>query len=75
MAEIYKIAEVDGGYEVAFGLGKKNGLGTGDRLPLLDAAGNRVGEVIVDVVYDSDATARVGSPSAIKPGYYVSRKS
>lgn len=75
MAEIYRIARVDGGYEIAFGLGKKNGIAAGDQLPLFDIAGNEVGVAFVESVYESDATARVGSDCKVKPGYFVSRKS
>jgi len=70
-AEIYRISEQDGAYEVSFALGTRQGVHVGSKLTLLDKSGLPVGSVIVKEVYEEDATATVSVDCLPQPGFLV----
>lgn len=70
-AEIYRISEQDGAYEVSFALGTRQGVCAGSELTLLDQGGLPVGSVIVKEAYENDATATVSVDCLPQPGFIV----
>jgi hypothetical protein len=70
-AEIYRISEHDGEYEVSFALGTKHGVHAGRVLTLLDKTGVPVGSVTVRDAYEEDATAAVSAECPPTPGFIV----
>jgi hypothetical protein len=73
-AEIYRISTTDGGCEIAFALGMKDGIQVGSLLTLLDKSGMPVGSVKVAEAYEGDSTALTMFDCNVKPGYMVSFK-
>ena len=73
-AEIYRISTRDGGYEIAFALGMKDGIQVGSLLTLLDKSGMPVGSVKVIEAYQADSMALTMFECKVKPGYMVSSK-
>lgn len=70
-AEIYRVSEQDGAYEVSFALGTRQGVRVGSKLTLLDKNGLPVGRAIVKNAYEEDATATVSVDCQPKPGFLV----
>lgn len=72
-AEIYHVAKQEGIYRITFGMGQKHGLNVGDRLTILDPAGNYLGSAQVVEVSDCDASALAPVEKVLRAGYFVSR--
>lgn len=72
-AEIYRIAKGEWGVEIAFGMGARHGVATGDSFALLDEEGRDIGVVVASKVSEKDAVAQVGVGCNVKPGYMVRR--
>ncbi|MBM4283884.1 MAG: hypothetical protein FJ128_01355 [Deltaproteobacteria bacterium] len=72
-AEIYRINRAEGGFVVAFGLGTKDGLRTGDLLEVSDEEGRTLGLVEVVEVGEADAWGRTRVDRPLTPGCLVSR--
>jgi hypothetical protein len=72
-AEVYWAKEGDGGWQVAFGLGARHGLGPGSRLRLLDDRRQAVGWVDVTEVREDDAIGVALGTGPVHPGFVVTR--
>lgn len=72
-AEIYKVEKLETGYAIAFGLGAKQGVSSGDQVTLLDPEGNYVGTAVVQQSSDWDSVGLATLERDIRPGYLVSR--
>jgi len=72
-AEIWRVEEVEKGYEVHFGLGLNQGIRQGEVLALLDRKQQPRGCAIVQEVFRDHSVALAGSESLVKPGFSISR--
>jgi hypothetical protein len=72
-AEIWRVAEVEKGYEIHFGLGLSQGIRQGDILALLDDKERPLGSAIVRGVFRDHSIALAGREFFVKPGFMVSR--
>ncbi len=73
-AEIFRVSRQDDNrLEIHFGMGKKHGLDTGERLMLFNKAGLLVTEIFVTTVNPESATAFAEPTLPVTPGYLVSR--
>jgi hypothetical protein len=72
-AELYRIANKDGCFEVAFGLGRKHGIQPGDELLLETGRSESVGTVRVKTVFDQDSIGEVDLDCKVRPGCIVTK--
>jgi hypothetical protein len=72
-AEIYRISKIDGGCEVAFGLGTIHGVEAGMQLALLTKRGDPAGHVQVREAYEADSVASAESACDIERGCLVAK--
>jgi hypothetical protein len=72
-AEVYRVRKGETGCEISFGLGREQGVRTGDSLILFDDQGNPLGSIIAGEVFESHSTALVDSSLNIRPGFIISR--
>jgi len=73
-AEIYRVTKRDGGFEVAFGLGSRHGVGPGASLRILGPTGRPLGTVEVQESTLTDSTGIVTGEPSVKPGDLVCRE-
>ncbi len=71
-AEIYRVSKNAGGLEVFFGLGKRHGLESGEKIGLFDASGDFLKEVVVETI-GKETSSVVVDTLKIKPGFMVAR--
>ncbi len=72
-AEVYRVRKGETGYEIFFGLGRKQGIRPGNRLILSNSQGKEIGSVSVEEVFEGHSTARVDFGLTIQPGFIISR--
>lgn len=72
-AEIVRIKRSGDKQEIAFGLGKRQGVEQGSALVLLDKSGNPLGSFRVAKAYDNSSLAIVTDKCPVTPGCMVSR--
>jgi len=72
-AEVYHVTADASGFSIYFGLGERDGVGSGTRLLLTDPGRNSSEEITVEAVSETDAVARLGSLSKVRPGYLVKK--
>ncbi len=72
MAEVYRVFKVDGGNEIAFGLGSRQGVEPGMSLLLMDEDGVVLGNIKAGEILDNDSTALIDVNLPVKHGYLVS---
>ena len=71
-AEVFWIRAGNVGYEIAFGLGTRQGVKLGDHLSLFNEKGEPVGTVEVQKVSKTNSVAIAGFDCPVKIGYIVS---
>jgi hypothetical protein len=72
-AEIYRMAKVDGGYEINFGLGTKHGLHVGSIVAILNENGETMGQGEVLKSAEDFSIASVKGDYPIKLGYMAQK--
>lgn len=73
-AEVYRVVMGEGCLEVAFGLGSKHGIRSGDIVTLMRPSGERVGTVEVSRVFEADAIGAVARETPVRPGFVVAKE-
>ncbi len=73
LAEVYRVAQGQGCFEVAFGLGSSHGIQVGDRVTLMNPSAERVGTVEVVQVFDVDSIGKVDPDTPVRPGFVVAK--
>lgn len=72
LAEIYRVLKNENGLEIFFGLGKKHGLQSGEKINLFNESGELLSEVIVKDIGNENSSA-VTDILRIRPGFMVAR--
>ena len=72
-AEVYRVRKGENGYEIFFGLGRKQGILPGSRLILFNNQGKEIGSIYVEKVFEGHSTAQVDFGVIIQPGFIISR--
>ena len=72
-AEVYRVRKGETGYEISFGLGRKQGIQPGNRLTLSNNQGKAIGSICVEEVFESHSTAQVDFGLNIQPGCIISK--
>ena len=72
-AEVYRVRKGETGYEIFFGLGRKQGILPGSHLILSNSQGKEIGSICVEKVLEGHSTAQVDFGLTIQPGFIVSR--
>jgi hypothetical protein len=72
-AEVYRVRRGDTGYEIFFGLGRKQGIQPGNHLTLSNNQGKEIGSICVEEVFETHSTAQVDLELNIRPGFIISR--
>jgi hypothetical protein len=72
-AEVYRVRKGETGYEIFFGLGRKQGIRPGSRLTLSNNQGKEIGSICVEEVFEGHSTAQVDFGLNIQPGCIISR--
>jgi hypothetical protein len=70
---IYKLARGKDRWEIVFGLGASHGVRAGDRLLLMDAKGQPVGEIVAAEVAVDYGTAQLPRDSRVRADFMVAR--